>query len=40
MIKKATLNDSYVLAELAINIFENNTVEELKLEFDQDQRIL
>ena len=36
MIKKATVNDSYVLAELAINIFENNTVEELKNEFEED----
>ena len=35
MIKKATVNDSYVLAELAINIFENNTVEELKNEFEE-----
>ena len=33
MIKKATLNDSLELAKLAINIFENNTVEELKIEF-------
>lgn len=36
MIKKATLNDSLELAKLAINIFENNTVEELKIEFDEN----
>ena len=35
MIKKAIINDSYTLAKLALNVYENNTIETLEEEFKQ-----
>ena len=36
MINKATIKDSAILSELAINIFENNLINDLKTEFCKD----
>jgi aminoglycoside 6'-N-acetyltransferase I len=36
MINKATIKDSAILSELAINIFENNLINDLKTEFCED----
>ena len=36
MINKATIKDSAILAELAINIFENNLINDLKTKHDED----